>query len=501
MKAKIIIISIISLFIISCNNNHTHEPATETHEHSKIQFTTYNSDFELFAEADNFLIGHTANILAHFSTLPDFNALESGSITVRLVVNGKETKQTLEEPSRKGIYSFNIKPETSGNGKLIFDIKNKKGVFQVLVPEIIVYSTSKEVHDVAHNEDVSNTNTVSFTKEQSWKVNFSTEKPRTEPFGKVIKTIAQIQSAINDETFITANTNGIIQLYDNSILEGKDIAKGQYLFSISGTKLADNNSSVRFLEAQNNYKKAKADYKRMKELAKDKIISEKELLNAKNEFENSKIIFNNLNDNFSASGQKINSTTNGFVKQIFVKNGQYVEAGQNLLLISQNKNLLLRADIQQKNVADLASIKSAVIRQLQSNKSYTLDELNGKILSYGRSTNSDNYLIPISLQIDNNKSFIPGGFVELYLQTQSNMQALTLPNSSFLEQQGNFFVYVQINPELFEKRQVIIGATDGIKTEIISGIKASERVVSKGAIFVKLAQGAAALDPHSGHVH
>ena len=30
---------------------------------------------------------------------------------------------------------------------------------------------------------------------------------------------------------------------------------------------------------------------------------------------------------------------------------------------------------------------------------------------------------------------------------------------------------------------------------------AGERVVTKGAISLKLSQGAAALDPHAGHVH
>ena len=43
--------------------------------------------------------------------------------------------------------------------------------------------------------------------------------------------------------------------------------------------------------------------------------------------------------------------------------------------------------------------------------------------------------------------------------------------------------------------------TDGIKTEILAGISQNERIVSKGAIFIKLAQGTGALDAHSGHIH
>ncbi|MDZ7878373.1 MAG: hypothetical protein U5L45_11915 [Saprospiraceae bacterium] len=101
---------------------HNHE-AEEGHEHDgaeheepKFQYTAYSAGFEVFAEADAFVVGETANILSHFSVLPGFKALEAGKVTVVLIVNGKETRQTLEAPTRKGIYSFDITPETAGKG-------------------------------------------------------------------------------------------------------------------------------------------------------------------------------------------------------------------------------------------------------------------------------------------------------------------------------------------------------------------------------------------------
>jgi multidrug efflux pump subunit AcrA (membrane-fusion protein) len=78
---------------------------------------------------------------------------------------------------------------------------------------------------------------------------------------------------------------------------------------------------------------------------------------------------------------------------------------------------------------------------------------------------------------------------------------LTIPNSAILEEQGNFSVFVQITPELFEKREVTPGTTDGLRTEILKGVNPGERVISVGAILVKLAQATGSLDAHSGHVH
>jgi cobalt-zinc-cadmium efflux system membrane fusion protein len=500
MKNKIILIAILAVVFASCHNNHETEKHEE-HEEAKIQFTAYSNEFELFAEADPLVVGKSSNVLSHFSHLPSFKALETGSMTIRLIVNGKETKQTLDKPTRKGIYSFDIKPETKGNGQIVFDIKTEKGNFQVNVPHATVFATEQEADDAAGKVVVSKTNTTVFTKEQSWKIEYSTDLPKKEPFGQIIKTTAQILSSQGDEIIISAKTNGIITLTNNSILEGNEVSTGKILFSISGSGLADNNSMVRFAEAKNNFEKAKADYERMQELKKDKIVSEKDLLISQNQYDNTKAIYDNLNKNFSLTGQNIKSPMNGFVKQVFVQNGTYVESGQRILTVTQNKTLVLHAEVQQKYAAVLGSINSANIRTLHDNQTYTLEQLNGKVLSYGKTTNTDNYLIPVNLQIDNTGSFVAGGFVELYIKTLTNSQALTIPNTSLMEEQGNFFVYVQITPELFEKREVKTGATDGLKTEILKGITYNERIVSKGAIILKLAQATGTLDAHSGHVH
>lgn len=500
MKNKIFLFALLVLIFASCNPNQENEHDLE-HEEVTIQFTSYSNKFELFAEADPFVVGRPSNVLSHFSNLPDFTALDKGSMTIRLIVNGKETNQTLDKPTRKGIYSFDITPETEGKGTLIFDIKTDKGEFQVIVADVKVFADEHEAIHAAEESELPSTNTAIFTKEQSWKIDFATEQPKEKPFGQVIKTTAQVRSAPGDEILVSAKTNGIVMLSTNNVLEGGIVSSGQVLFSISGSGLADNNSQVRFMEAQNNYEKAKSDYERAEELAKDKIVSEKDLLSVKNQYDNAKLIYDNLNKNFNSSGQSVVSPMNGFVRHLFVQNGQYVEAGQPIVSISQNKKLLLRAEVQQKYAPILGAINSANIRTLHDNKTYTLEQLNGKVISFGRNTNNDNYLIPVSLQIDNKGSFVPGGFVELYLKTLTNTQALIIPNTALLEEQGSYFVFVQITPELFEKRVVKPGATDGLKTEILNGITQNERIVIIGAIFVKLAMATGTLDAHSGHNH
>jgi RND family efflux transporter MFP subunit len=394
-----------------------------------------------------------------------------------------------------------LTPVNVGVGKLIFDIITEKGNFQLIVPEVKVFSNEHDAIHAAEAEVISSTNATVFTKEQSWKIDFATGYPVIEPFGPIIKTTALVQSAQGDEIIITSKSEGIVVFAAENVLEGKSVFKGQTLFSISGSGIANNNSAVYYQEVKNNYEKAKADYERLTELAKDKITSDKDLLNAKNQYDNAKANYDNLVNNFSASGQNVTSSMNGYVKQVFVQNGQYVEAGHAIITISQNKTLLLKAGVQQKYAPLLATINSANIRKLHNNQTFTLAELNGKIISFGRNASNDNFLLPINIQIDNKGDFISGGFVELYLKTSTNTQALTLPNAAILEEQGSYFVFVQVHPELFEKREVKVGATDGLKTEILKGVTQHERVVTEGAILVKLAQATGTLDAHSGHNH
>lgn len=509
MNIRTILVAAIAMALAACHS-HRHESDKESdhrhglngseagdgHEHEKVQYTVYTGSYELFAEADAFAVGEQANILSHFSRLPSFRPLESGALTVILSVDGTDVRQTLEGPTRKGIYSFDLTPVKAGTGTLRFLIDTAV----VTAEDVRVYASHQEAHEQSVHEEPSMVNKVVFTKEQSWKIDFSTEVIQKKAFGQVIKTVARVESGRDSETVIAAKTSGIV-MFPGNLLEGKEVSYGQSLLRISSGGMSDNNISVKIAEAKNNFLKAEADYVRKKGLADDKIISERELLEAKTTFENAKAVFENLTGNFNDGGQSVISPLQGFVKQIYVSNGQYVEAGQRLITVSRNESLILSAYVQQQYTGILSRIHSANIKSLQNNQLYTLEELNGKVISFGKSVNDNSFLIPVYLQIDNRDGFVQGSLTEIYLKTLTDSEAVTVVNTALLEEQGNYFVFVQETPELFEKRLVKTGVTDGIRTEIIAGLTPGERIVTRGAMLVRLAQASGALDPHSGHVH
>lgn len=493
-------ISLIILAATACN--HKNEKTADTdHEEVKVQYTAYSEHFELFAEADPFVAGQASNVLSHFTLLPGFKPLPGGTVTLRLIINGSSTEQILQSTGRKGIYSFDIKPAMSGEGTMEYLVKTDSATYRMVVPGVKVYPGTQEAIAAAERELIPKTNTTVFTKEQSWKVGFATGYPERKQFGQIIKTTAQVMPAQTDEVLVTARIGGIVSFQSTGIVEGIKVSEGQKLLNIRGNGLADNNSAVRFAEAKNNFEKAQSDFERVSLLAADKIVSEKQLLEAKTTYENTKTVFDNLKQNFNPDGQVVTSPMPGFIKQVLVKNGQYAEAGQPLIIISQNKALLLQAEVQQKYAPLLNSLSDANIRTAGDNMTYSLKDLGGRIVSTGKTTTPDNYLVTVTLEINNPGNFIPGSFVELYLKTVTNYMALTIPNTAIIEEQGNYFVFVQVNPELFEKREIKTGDTDGNETEVTAGISDGERIVTLGAILIKLSQATGALDPHAGHVH
>ena len=178
----------------------------------------------------------------------------------------------------------------------------------------------------------------------------------------------------------------------------------------------------------------------------------------------------------------------------------YVSVGQPLVSVTQNRKLFLRADVSEKYYPYLNSIGSANFCTPYNNKVYTLKELGGRMLSYGKASGENGYYVPVTFEFDNKGDVIPGSFVEVFLLSSPMENVLSLPHSALTEEQGSFFVYLQLDEEGYKKQLVTLGADNGESVQILSGIKAGDRVVTQGAYQVKLASATNAIPAHS-HEH
>lgn len=470
----------------------------DAHSHDEsLQLTAYNDLFEVYAELTPPVAGDTCEVVAHFTLLENFKPMENGSVTAKI----GDSEQLLDTPTRQGVYKFRLVPAAVGEACISFDIAVPGGISRVVTPVFTVCGDSHEAQNMAAELKAASANGVVFTKEMSWKVDFATDSCRREPFGQVIRAMAQVQPAQGDERVVASHGGGIVSAAIASLVEGSAVSAGQTIFTIESGAMAEGNLAVRYSEAESAYRLAKAGYERKQSLAADRIVSESELQRAKANMEQAEAVYNSLRSHFSSGRMAAKSPINGYVKQLLVRSGEFVEAGQPLAVVSQNRRLMVRADVPSRYWKLLADITTATLRVTSESHIYSFEELDCDVVSYGRSIDLSSPMVPVTFEVRNVAGLLPGSMVEMFIHTRGSRKVVTIPTTALIEEMGNWFVYVQLTPEYFEKREVTVGQNDGLRTEITSGLDGTERVVSRGAALVKITQLSGGLDAKSGHQH
>ncbi len=313
-------------------------------------------------------------------------------------------------------------------------------------------------------------------------------------FRRVIVTGGRISSAQGHEATVVASVAGIVS-FSHSVTEGMKVGAGTPLMSISAEHLQNGDPVKR---ARIAYETAKKEYDRAAKLVQRKIVSQKDFNVIKENYETAKIAYEALAVNKSGKGVAVKSPMAGYVKACLVKEGDYVNVGQPLMSVTQTNRLQLKADVSERYYPVLHSITSANFKTPYSDKAYTLDDLNGRLLSYGRAAGDASFYVPVTFEFDNRGDILPGAYVEVYLLSDVLPHVISVPVGALIEEQGVYSVYVQLDADCYHKQEVKLGSSNGNEVEIVSGLKGGEKIVTQGAYQVKLASASNAIP---GHTH
>lgn len=333
--------------------------------------------------------------------------------------------------------------------------------------------------------------------EQARAAGIVAEAISAKPFRQVIAVSGEILPAQGEEQTVVANVAGAVR-FNRTLTDGAQVGKGMPLVTISSQHMADGNPAER---ARIAYEAAKREYDRAARLVEDKIVSEKEYVRIKEAYENARLTYEALKaDRPSEGGVRVEAPMGGYLKNCLVREGDYVSVGQPLLTIARGNRLYLRADVPERHYASLGHIRSAHFRTSYNDKVYTLDELDGRLLSYGRMAGEQSFYLPMTFEMDNRDGLIPNSYAEVWLLGDETPDVLSVPHTALTEEQGVYFAYVQLDAECYERREVKLGADNGREVQVLSGLHAGERVVMQGAYHVRLASVSKAIPGHS-HEH
>lgn len=334
------------------------------------------------------------------------------------------------------------------------------------------------------------------TAEKAKAAGLQVEAVRPGKFRQVVKTGGQILAAQGEETTVVAPTSGVVR-FARTLVPGTSVGRGTTLFRLSSDKLQGGDPVER---ARIAYQNAKAEYERALPLAEKQIVSQKELQALQTAYEDARVAYEAVASGHSQEGLTVTAPAGGYVKNVAVKEGDYVNMGQALATLSGDKKLQLTADVSERHYAFLNQIASARFKTPYDDAIYDLDSLHGRVLSYGRASDGALAYVPVSFEFDNAGNIVPGAYVDVFLLGQEREGLISVPVSALTEEQGLYFVYLQEDKEVFRKQEVKTGAEDGRRVEILAGLKTGDRVVTQGAMHVKLASASNAIPAHT-HSH
>jgi membrane fusion protein, heavy metal efflux system len=487
------------MFMYACKGKNQATAENQAKELQSLSYTLYSDSSELFVEFKPLVVGNTSKFAAHLTHLGElFTPFTEGSVVVSLFINGKVLKDSAGAPASPGIFRLALAPKAAGIGTLVFDISSRGHKDQITIDSITVYPDEKTALNDQHAESAGSD--ISYLKEQAWKVEFANAPARRETIYNVVRASGQIIAAPGDEATVAARSNGIVKFGTASAIIGAPVRNGQTLFTVSGGGVAGDNIDAAIQSARAELATAKTEYTRASALVEDKLITQAEYQQAKLRYQNSQIALNNLSKGYSTGGKTVTSPITGYVKTILVSEGQFVSAGQPLATLSKNRRLLLRADVPLKDADKVPFIHEANFILPQHSFAFNTKALNARLIATGKAMSENSPFIPVHFQLDSRPGIVPGTFAQVYLMTTPVFNALVIPVSALVEEQGIFYLYVQTEGESFQKREVRLGVNDGQRVQVLSGISEGERVVTKGAYQIKLSQASGTLPAH-GHEH
>ena len=343
---------------------------------------------------------------------------------------------------------------------------------------------NQEADDHGHSDEIL------FNAQKQEAFGVSSQTVQAAPFAQVIRTSGEILPAQGDEQVVVARTSGIVIIRVSGA--GSRVSKGSVIASVSSESVGSGSQLAKVKAA---YEAAKNEFERDGELLKDNIISQSHYEQSRLAYQQAKIEYEALSSNSGSGGVNAVSPISGWVKEVYVSDGTFVEAGAPIATVSQNRRMKLSANVSERYAAVLPTVTDAIFRT-QDGQTFSVSSLGGRVSGFAR-TAQDHWL-PVLFEFNQAPGIVAGSFVEVWLKASSTKEVISLPQEAIVESQGIYSVFVRIDEDCFEKRNVTIGESDGERVVIISGLKEGEDVVTKGAMQIKLASVATA---PAGHNH
>jgi len=514
MKVKIGILLTLAGMMTSCSTNQTAVIIDEP-ELPVNAVTLWSEKTELFMEYPEFVQDENSAFAIHLTDLITYRPLTEGLAILEFENADGVTRFESNNPSRPGIFRIDARLEAIGRYRAALTVQAPNIEDRHEFGEVVVHENRASA--LAQAEQETPVEAIRFLKEQQWVSDFTTELASPKKIEETLQVPAIVQARGGGEGSAVSPVKGHLVPEQVLPIPGQRVRKGDLLATVipftaspqdfAGLKLELSQAETDLAQAQRLRERLEVllleraiPARRVEEAKTDELRAQARIQTAKErlaQFEQSRSGI--YSEDAAAGAFEVRAPLTGMVTVLSAVTGGSVEAGQEILHITDVDRVWVVAQVPETESEILRNLKQAEL-QIESG-TIDIPGKRGRIDRIGKIVNSESRRIPVIFEILNNDGILRIGqslFARLGKGKAEDL--VSIPVSALVDDGGSPVVFIQLDGESFGRKPVRTGAADGEYVQIIDGIQAGDRVVSNGAYLIRLAALSTQIPAH-GHVH
>src|SRR5262245_12199773 len=190
----------------------------------------------------------------------------------------------------------------------------------------------------------------------------------------------------------------------------------------------------------------------------------------------------------------VRAPISGVVTKVSKSIGERVAPGEAILEVTNFDTVWVEAPIFERDLALVRANGKASF----TTAAYPGQEFRGSLIDVGEIIDEQKRAAHVIFAVPNHGRALRVGMqADVRLDASESVKAMMIPREAALDDEGKKIVYVLLSGEEFQRREVKLGDEHGGKVAVLEGLKAGERVVTQGALQLKLQE----LNPAGAPTH
>lgn len=253
---------------------------------------------------------------------------------------------------------------------------------------------------------------------------------------------------------------------------GDAVKKGDLIVSLDNPEFV---SSVQFDSKKLNFDISQREFEKQKTLYDKGGVTLRELSNAEQNFINSKYSYDNAI--LQLNKLKFVAPFDGILVDLsYYSLGQKVDIGATIAQVMNYESLYSEVSLPGKEMNRVIVSQDVQV----TNYAYPDDTLHGAISQISPALDPDSRTFKVSVSIDNGDLLLrPGMFVKIDIVVDKKDSTVVIPKDIILDRRGARTVFV-VEKGIALERTIETGLANRTEIEVISGLKESDRLVTRG---------------------